>query len=73
MNPARAGNRALAIIHRVRPTCHRDSTSAEERQKSFTQMMEVAMENRRCGWRNYKKILIFVLNVKISLYKSVEW
>ena len=44
MNAARAGRRALAICTISDHILTHEVTSAEERQSSFTQMMEVALE-----------------------------
>lgn len=44
MNAARAGKRALAIFTVSDHLVTGESTTAEERQNSFTQMMEVALE-----------------------------
>jgi purine-nucleoside phosphorylase len=44
MNAARAGRRALAICTVSDHLLTGEATTAEERQTSFTQMMEVALE-----------------------------
>ena len=44
MNAARAGKNALAICTRSDHLLTGEATSAEERQNSFTQMMEIALE-----------------------------
>ena len=44
MNAARAGRRALAICTVSDHLLTGEATSSEERQTSFTQMMEVALE-----------------------------
>jgi purine-nucleoside phosphorylase len=44
MNAARAGRRALAICTVSDHLLTGEATTAEERQNSFTQMMEVALE-----------------------------
>ena len=44
MNAARAGKNALAICTISDHLLTGEATSAEERQNSFTQMMEVALE-----------------------------
>jgi purine-nucleoside phosphorylase len=44
MNAARAGKRALAICTVSDHLITGEATSAEERQNSFTQMMQVALE-----------------------------
>ncbi|MBR4949513.1 MAG: purine-nucleoside phosphorylase [Clostridia bacterium] len=44
MNAARAGKKALAILTVSDCPLRNESTSAEERQNTFTQMMEIALE-----------------------------
>ena len=44
MNAARAGKRALAICTVSDHLLTGEATSAQERQTSFTQMMEIALE-----------------------------
>ncbi len=44
MNAARAGKKALAICTVSDHILTGEATSAEERQTSFTQMMELALE-----------------------------
>lgn len=47
LNAARAGKRALAICTVSDSLITHEATSAEERQSSFTQMMELALETAR--------------------------
>ncbi len=49
MNAARAGKRALAICTVSDHLLTHEETTAEERQNSFTQMMEVALETAVCA------------------------
>ena len=47
-NAARAGKNALAICTVSDHVMRGEALSAEERQKSFTEMMEVALETAIC-------------------------
>ena len=49
MNAARAGKKALAICTVSDHILTGEATTAEERQNSFTQMMELALEASAAG------------------------